>query len=1573
MRTISSALALALVACAVTDGAPVTPTAAPPPTVAGTAATPAFTATEPAPAGSVLRVFVEPEQLVGWIAGSKSFAGSSAQIRLGDREYVAAIGSDNTFTFPTHVEEATEAVVRVGGLTQRVTVAPRIALEPTAYFVVDRGAYRPGQQLAFSAFLRRLDGDGEFRPLANAKVEVRIVSETKQSTAAKLALVADAGGRVSGEYTFSAGDPLDVYRVSIPGYRGSARVTLGEFRKSKVKLEVDAAIAERSADLRFHALDFLDQPVPGGSVSFTAQIVRDSEDAEPGLATSAFAFGSSPNGLRRDELLLYKADPETAGRLWTAGRQVVAEVKGTVELDAKGAGSHRVPIQSDFVRGHHRLLVDAVIVDANGREQRTTRSIPLARADVRVQIATPHELVAAGKPVEVSVRVVDADGRPVVAASASVAAIHVAPPQTAITLGGYYGNHWNGGWNGGPNGGWNAGDNVVWNANVAPNGGFRVRGYGACRYTSRGCRPWQRTRPAITAAPAETLAATAAVIGDRASLSIGDPGAYRLVASARLADGTVVWSEVGVAVRERETMPPLVLELDRDTVAQGERITGSLYGRYRDAAVIVLVRDANGIKSRHRVVLAGGHARLDLPASAKLGYGAAVEAFVLGNDLEVHAAQELIRVTPAKRMLSIRTDAKASYGPGDLVDLDIAVDRDEPIDLVVSVYDQSLLGVAPDHAVDPASFFLADDRLRTRAALTSLRGELGDLTIGSVIARARTIAKLGRARVVASLDANADPEVELDHAEANQLVTLFDQGTAVTTHSVVALLRYTGVQVSASAGYQSWSVPIADRKALLARRVIDFLETDMKPLAFERVADAIVIVDPTQAVLPPASGVSFSGGASGNASYSAGGNMSFSVPAGPTPMNITDGATAVVRRDFSDSAFWSANTRTGADGKARVSFRLPDSLTNWQVVVTAVSRDMHVGRHTARLRTIRDVMVWPMLPRQFTEGDTVSIFGSVHNLTDADRDIVVSLKAERADILSPAQVTVRVPRGTNVPVTWSVRAREPGLASLLMIATGTGTSDASLKRIPIVASSADQIVTASGFAERAVTVELPAGVDPRSASLELSFAPSLAADMVQTLDYLVEYPYGCAEQTMSRFAPAIRVAGILGHLGIRDGALSARLPKVVESGMKRLADMQQPDGGWGWNGHSETHEMITPYVVWGLLEADKAGHKLPDPGALARGFARVATLIQARGPETNLSDRTYLMYVYSQRNRLPDGWWNSLVERREKLSDYALALALEMAIARHDTANADRMAAALRTRGQRGNGWTHWRTGSFSRWMEDPIETSAVVLKALVAYDINDPLIPEVISYFVANKHGDRWNSTKDTAMVLYAMTEYLAKRGVKAGARDASVAYAVNGGSSAQLGFSDGLVRKVVLDGSRVARKNVITFGKASPGMMVRVVLRYRKSGRDLEPASHGLDVTRELYLLGAKGARIRPLATGDRVPRGAYVESVVTVTHGQHEAMRYLLVEDPKPAGAESLPVDDPRFPRVAHSYVLREDRETHIAFHHEEAPATTSVRTILHLEMAGELAIAPAQAELMYQTQTRGNSGSIVLRVD
>ena len=266
--------------------------------------------------------------------------------------------------------------------------------------------------------------------------------------------------------------------------------------------------------------------------------------------------------------------------------------------------------------------------------------------------------------------------------------------------------------------------------------------------------------------------------------------------------------------------------------------------------------------------------------------------------------------------------------------------------------------------------------------------------------------------------------------------------------------------------------------------------------------------------------------------------------------------------------------------------------------------------------------------------------------------------------------------------------------------------------------------------------------------------------MSETLEYLVDYPHGCVEQTMSRFLPALKVAGILTKFQIKNPGLEEKLPKCMDMGIKRLLELQQPDGGWGWNGNSQTHEMMTPYALYGLLEAEKAGYKIPNEQAIQRGLARLKQFIGNMG-EGQTADRIYCMYIYSNREKIEADWWQFIENQtgRGVLSDYAAAMALEMAANAGKKDLALKLASDLRTRAVRTGGTARWSTARFSRWSDDPHEITAAVLKAFVAQDISDPLIPEILAHFAQTKRGNRWNSTKDTAMILYAMCDYLAKQ----------------------------------------------------------------------------------------------------------------------------------------------------------------------------------------------------------------------
>ncbi|MCH8829029.1 MAG: hypothetical protein IID45_05575, partial [Planctomycetes bacterium] len=990
--------------------------------------------------------------------------------------------------------------------------------------------------------------------------------------------------------------------------------------------------------------------------------------------------------------------------------------------------------------------------------------------------------------------------------------------------------------------------------------------------SARGLTSWQQMPIADPNAAKRTLVTATVVKDGQATVTLKEPGAYKLVCIAELPDGSKLKNEVGCVVRKADDLPGLALRLDGDQFETGKDLGGEIHSRFANARVLLTLRDSVGVRVWKTIQLKGSTARFSERLPQGLRYGCTVEVQYVDATGRNHIAEKFVRVIPRDRMLKIDVKAPETCAPGKEVTIDLAVNRREPIDLVVSVYDQSLLGIAADKSPDVRSFYLADERVRHTAARDRLRRLIGDVTIRELIQRAEKLLK-------------DKPAIgKTPHgARLVQLVNYYKRSTYFYAHHIPLLLELAGVEARGNwiYGWSGWSwhyrfdpkieakTPLRLRDALgLARngwRLHYFfsgsslLLSEYHVKSMDRMAQSGGL----------SAGMMFRRGygmqsARGDARFSVTGNgfrshtnsgqgisgQSFlsHLPANPQAVELIDSDVdgVQVRRNFSDSAFWNAQVRTDKDGHARVTFKLPDSLTNWQVVVTAVSPRMHVGRAKARFRTFKPVMVWPMVPRIFTEGDIVRLYASVHNRTDKPQQIEVSLKVKNGSILSPRIVRIQVPAKGQVPVYWTFRPEHSGYTQLLMTAQCPAGSDASLKRLPVARLAAEQTVTKSGFCKGTATIRIPDGVNMNDAQLEVTLVPSLADDVVHSLDYLVQYPHGCVEQTMSRFLPAIRVAQTLRKVKIDNPKLKKKLPLVVAAGIKRLLQLQKPGGGWGWHGGSRTHEMMTPYALYGLLQAEKAGYDIPNNTAVTRGLNRLRTFIRSMN-QKQTADRIYCMYVYSHRRSLQPDWWKFIGTQLKngKLSDYALAMSLEMSVQKKKKPLADRLAAALRNRAHKTNGTAYWTSAGFSRWGNDRFEITAAAMKALVAYAPNEPLIIDVLAFFAKTKRGQRWNSTKDTAMIIFAICDYLATQESGPG-KKRIVTVQVNDGTARKIRLITGNMPRFTIPGRLLHHgDNQIRFHGVVPGAMFRAVFHYWKRGRDIAPLKQGLTVTRKFFLL--------------------------------------------------------------------------------------------------------------------------------
>ncbi|HZY42116.1 MAG TPA: alpha-2-macroglobulin family protein, partial [Anaerolineae bacterium] len=264
-----------------------------------------------------------------------------------------------------------------------------------------------------------------------------------------------------------------------------------------------------------------------------------------------------------------------------------------------------------------------------------------------------------------------------------------------------------------------------------------------------------------------------------------------------------------------------------------------------------------------------------------------------------------------------------------------------------------------------------------------------------------------------------------------------------------------------------------------------------------------------------------------------------------------------VRQEFADTAYWNPQISTDAAGQASVAIKLPDNLTTWTFRGVGVTRDTKVGEATIDVVATKPLLIRPVTPRFFVVGDKAELAANVSNNTDNPLSVTLTLSATGVSLLSEGQQIIEIPAKSEGAATWTVEAQDVESAQLVFIAQSGDFVDASKPRLAtgpdgslkVYRYTAPDIVGTAGQIKeggaRTEIIALPQNVDVTKGEVSVQIDPSLAAGMINGLDYLEHYPYECAEQTVSRFLPNVLTYRALKELGISNPAVEAKLPGLV--------------------------------------------------------------------------------------------------------------------------------------------------------------------------------------------------------------------------------------------------------------------------------------------------------------------------------------------------------------------------------------------------------------------------------------------
>ena len=698
-----------------------------------------------------------------------------------------------------------------------------------------------------------------------------------------------------------------------------------------------------------------------------------------------------------------------------------------------------------------------------------------------------------------------------------------------------------------------------------------------------------------------------------------------------------------------------------------------------------------------------------------------------------------------------------------------------------------------------------------------------------------------------------------------------------------------------------------------------------------------------------------------------------------------DMAATETRSYFPDTMYWSPAVVTGKDGKFTYRTTMPDSLTEWRTTVRAVTADTKVGSTVSATITRKEVIVRLTTPRFFTQNDTCTISGVVHNYRDDVDDIRVTLEASGVEVLGNRDVTIKVPKGEDRRVDWKVVVKKAGTASFTAKAETPVESDAMKLDLPILPHGAMQYVAKSGTVDEAVSVKVtvPKTAIAEASELRITVSPSVASQVLDALEYLAGYPYGCVEQTMSRFLPTVVVARSLQKLNLPKSRVNDELPEMVNAGLQRLYNFQHHDGGWGWWEADRSNPYLTAYVVYGLAKAKEADFAV-EPNVIQRGVQALQMLIEKSrhaGAKdwhfgSALDARAYMVFALSEAGTNDKKALGELYDERKELSPYSQAL-LSLALMKAGMKEpSDVVLGNLEETAKEGDSFCYWE-GHKDRWhwMSNNIETTAFVLKALIARDAKDKRLHKIVRWLSANRHGNRWHSTKDTAAIVYALTDYIEASG------ELDADYALTVKLNGKEFMTQKITRENVLtfDGNKLLKAaefvngdNEITIEKKGKGATYYAVyLKYFDAVEDFK-ASTGtvkLERTYSKVTYDGKNRVLTELKPGEAVKSGDLLEVRLDVTaDGAHE---YMMIEDPLPAGCE-VQKEERFYGGWAWAgrhwgwwYSRLEARDERVCIASTYLSGSQTVSYLLRAETPGEFHVLPARAYNMYVPEMAGTS--------
>jgi len=717
---------------------------------------------------------------------------------------------------------------------------------------------------------------------------------------------------------------------------------------------------------------------------------------------------------------------------------------------------------------------------------------------------------------------------------------------------------------------------------------------------------------------------------------------------------------------------------------------------------------------------------------------------------------------------------------------------------------------------------------------------------------------------------------------------------------------------------------------------------------------------------------------------------------------------STIRKDFRVLAFWLGSVVTDNRGHASVDVKLPESLTTYRIMAVAGDQASRFGSGESEIRINKPVLLRAAFPRFLAVGDK-AFFGAVVNsqLQQAGAATVAIRSLDPAVLTfeGAGTQTLQIGAAGSAEVRFDAMARTVGRARVQMTVKLNNETDAFEDAVPVEILHSPETVAAYGETanEASERVALPAGVVPAFGGLHVELSSTAMVGLGEGARFLVEYPYGCAEQRGSR-ALALLLAADLGDAFKLPGIDPKDLRTRVQEALRELRQYQCPDGGFAyWPGECwSTSPYLTAYLLHVFQVAASLKHEV-DAEMRNRAYTYLERELAGRPPVNEgwwpsyTAWQAFAVKVLVEGGRNQDSNITRLYGYLDRMPIFGIAYLYDALVAKGEKGTRvdevrRRMANAILPEG--GSAHVEELSDPYLLWFwNSNIRSTAIVLGSLARNAEAEPGLTPIVRWLLAARKGGRWGNTQENAWAMEGLVSYYKK--YEAQVPDFTATTTLG---SQQIGRDVFKGRSAEAKPHDVPMPQLLQKGK--PGS--ELDLKFRKQGTGTLFYSARLRYTAdELYQQGMDNGflverQYAPASdVGAQPPKTSYDAGdlvKITLTFTLTKERRFVAVADPLPAGFEPV---EAWFATTAADLARAQEKEEaqgtswawwerggfdHVERHDDKvllfatrlSDGKHQFSYLARATTAGTFRTAPTHAEEMYEPEVFGRTRTDVVEV-